>query len=49
MAMVLEIKDIKKNLLSFKRKIKNSLDKFSYFHCFIEVDSPSIDDCLKNN
>ena len=40
-------KRYKKNLLSFKRKIKNSLDKFSYFHCFIEVDSPSIDDCLE--
>ena len=40
-------KRYKKNLLSFKRKIKNSLNKFSYFHCFIEVDSPSIDECLE--
>ena len=39
-------KEYKKSFLIFKNKIKKNLDGFDYFHCFIEVDEPSIDDCL---
>ena len=39
-------KEYKKSFLIFKNKIKKNLNGFDYFHCFIEVDEPSIDDCL---
>ena len=39
-------KEYKKSFLSFKNKIKRNLNKFDYFHCFIEIDEPSIEKCL---
>ena len=39
-------KEYRKNFLSFKNKIKRNLNKFDYFHCFIEIDEPSIEKCL---
>ena len=39
-------KEYKKSFLRFKNKIKKNLNKFDYFHCFIEIDEPSIESCL---
>ena len=39
-------KEYKKSFLIFKNKIKKNLNKFDYFHCFIEIDEPSIENCL---
>ncbi len=40
--------EYKKDFLKFKRRIKISLVSVDVFHCFLEINKPSISSCLKN-
>ena len=37
-----------KELIELEDKLKQKLSKIRIFHCFIEINNPSIEDCLKN-
>jgi len=37
----------KKHLIIFKKGIKKKINNFHFFHCFIEINKPSIEECLK--
>ena len=39
--------EYKKDFLKFKRKINLKIDSTDIFHCFIEINQPSISNCLK--
>ena len=41
-------KNYLRELIEFEDKLKNKLSTIKIFHCFIEINNPSIEQCLKN-
>lgn len=37
-----------RELIEFEEKLKQKLSKIKIFHCFIEINSPGIEECLKS-